>query len=60
MVKPTNRRFNQIVAMFLVFLSVSAILTLIHFDNSDNILNNYFEFELSTHTNQFKAMSSTQ
>ena len=60
MKKPTNRQFNQIVALFLVFVSVCAIVTLKHFDNSDNILNNYFDYNSSTQTNQFKTMNSRQ
>jgi hypothetical protein len=58
MKKLNNRQFNQIVALFLVFVSVSGILTLIHFDDSDNILNNYFDDNSSSQINQFKAISS--
>ena len=60
MKKRTNRQFNQIVAVLLVFVSVCAIVTLIHFDNFDNILNNYFEYNTSSQTNQFKTMNSRQ
>jgi len=60
MKKRTNRQFNQIVAVLLVFVSVCAIVILKHFDNSDNILNNYFEYNSSTQTNQFKTMNSRQ
>jgi len=60
MKKRTNKQFNQIVAVLLVFVSVCAIVILMHFDNSDNILNNYFEYNSSSQINQFKAMSSRQ
>ena len=60
MKKRTNKQFNQIVAVLLVFVNVFAIVILMHFDNSDNILNNYFEYNSSTQTNQFRAMNARQ
>jgi hypothetical protein len=60
MKKRTYKQFNQIVAVLLVFVNMFAIVILIHFDNSDNILNNYFEYNSSTQTNQFRVMNARQ